>query len=91
MAIYLGVTVWGLAFGGVATLFQTASARAARSGADVAQSMIVTVWNLAIAGGGIAGGLILAGLGAAALVWSLLPLLVVAFFIVRVTNAFGAR
>ncbi|MBS1038981.1 MULTISPECIES: MFS transporter [Gluconobacter] len=91
MAVYGGVTVWGLAFGGVATLFQTASAKAARSGADVAQSMIVTVWNLAIAGGGIVGGLILGGLGSVALVWSLLPLLTASFFIVRSTDAFGAR
>lgn len=91
MAVYVGVTVWGLAFGGVATLFQTASAKAARSGADVAQSMIVTVWNLAIAGGGIVGGLILGGLGSAALVWSLLPLLVISFFIVRSTDAFGPK
>ena len=91
MAIYSGVTVWGLAFGGVATLFQTASAKAARSGADVAQSMIVTVWNLAIAGGGIVGGLILGELGSVALVWSLLPLLTASFFIVRLTDAFGAR
>ncbi|MBS1095817.1 MFS transporter [Gluconobacter wancherniae] len=91
MAVYGGVAVWGLAFGGAATLFQTASAKAARSGADVAQSMIVTVWNLAIAGGGIMGGLILDGLGSVALVWSLLPLLIASFFIVRSTDAFGAR
>ncbi|WP_260929404.1 MFS transporter [Novosphingobium sp. 9] len=91
MAVYAGVTIWGGAFGGVATLFQTASAKAAREGADVAQSMIVTVWNLAIAGGGIAGGLILGGLGPASLVWSLLPLLVAAFFIVHLTDAFDGR
>lgn len=91
IAVYVGVIVWGLAFGGVATLFQTASAKAAHSGADVAQSMIVTVWNLAIASGGIVGGLILGGLGSAALVWSLLPLLVVSFFIVRSTDAFCPR
>jgi predicted MFS family arabinose efflux permease len=53
--------------------------------------MIVTVWNLAIAGGGIVGGLILGGLGSAALVWSLLPLLVISFFIARSTDAFDPR
>jgi predicted MFS family arabinose efflux permease len=77
--IYAGVTLWGLAFGGAATLFQTASARAAGQHADGAQSMIVTVWNLAIAGGGLAGGVILEGVGARALAWCLLPLLLAAF------------
>ena len=68
-AVYLSVGVWGLAFGGAATLFQTASARAAGEGADVAQSMIVTVWNLAIAGGGALGGIAIDRFGAFALPW----------------------
>lgn len=54
--LYLGIFVWGLTFGGAATLLQTASADAAGDSADIAQSMIVVAWNLAIAGGGIAGG-----------------------------------
>ncbi|AOM39769.1 hypothetical protein A9255_03755 [Xenorhabdus hominickii] len=53
--IYLSVALWGLTFGGAATLLQTASADAAGDGADVAQSMVVTAWNLTIAGGGIIG------------------------------------
>lgn len=57
--VYCSVGVWGLAFGGAATLFQTALAKAAGEAADVAQSMLVTVWNLAIAGGGIMGGVLL--------------------------------
>ena len=54
--IYASTIVWGLSFGGSATLFQTASAKVAGESADVAQSMIVTVWNVGIAGGGIIGG-----------------------------------
>ncbi|MGL4290466.1 MAG: MFS transporter, partial [Phreatobacter sp.] len=61
--------------GGVATLFQTASAKTAGEAADVAQSMIVTVWNIAIAGGGLAGGLLLETSGIAALPWALVILL----------------
>ena len=53
------IAVWGLAFGGAASLFQTASARVAGHDTDLAQSMIVTVWNLAIAGGGLLGGAII--------------------------------
>jgi predicted MFS family arabinose efflux permease len=59
--------VWGVAFGAVPTLFQTALARRAGTAADLAQSMLVTGWNLAIAAGGVAGGLLLQASGARAL------------------------
>ncbi|WP_313518180.1 MFS transporter [Pseudomonas sp.] len=74
-AIYASVAIWGLAFGGSATLFQTASAKTAGPAADVAQSMIVTVWNLAIAGGGLIGGLLLESAGVGAFPWALGALL----------------
>src|SRR5256885_17143248 len=61
--VYAAVAVWGLAFGGAATLLQTAIAPTAGEVAAVAQSMLVTAWNMAIAGGGIVGGLLLARLG----------------------------
>ncbi|MBP0644700.1 MFS transporter, partial [Mycobacterium tuberculosis] len=51
-AIYLSVALWGLTYGGAPTLLQTACADAAGEGGDVAQSMLVTVWNSAIALGG---------------------------------------
>ena len=51
-AACLAVGVWGLAFGGAATLFVTSLANAAGPGQDVAQSMMTTVWNLAIFAGG---------------------------------------
>jgi predicted MFS family arabinose efflux permease len=73
--IYAGVGVWGLAYGGAATLFQTASAKTAGEAADVAQSMIVTVWNIAIAGGGLIGGVLLGTLGVASFPWTLVILL----------------
>jgi predicted MFS family arabinose efflux permease len=76
--IYGAVMVWGLAFGGAATLFQTASARAAGASADVAQAMIVTVWNIAIAGGALVGGVLLDGLGAGVLPWAGFVVLIVA-------------
>lgn len=69
------VGLWGLAFGGAATLFQTALAKAAGDAADVAQAMLVTVWNLAIAGGGLVGGVILARLGVTGFAPALLLLL----------------
>ncbi|MBD1554441.1 MFS transporter [Pseudomonas typographi] len=74
-AVYGAVAAWGLAFGGAATLFQTALAKAAGEAADVAQSMLVTAWNAAIAGGGLLGGVLLARLGAGAFCPALLLLL----------------
>ena len=58
--LYLGVAAWGLGFGGSATLFVTAGIRAA--GTDGFQALVVTVFNLSIAAGGVFGGLLLAGL-----------------------------
>ncbi|KAA5604099.1 MFS transporter [Roseospira marina] len=75
VAIYAASAIWGLAFGGCATLFQTASAKTAGPAADLAQSMLVTMWNTAIAGGGLAGGLLLESFGPASLAPSLLLLI----------------
>jgi predicted MFS family arabinose efflux permease len=61
--VYLSIALWGMTYGGAPTLLQTACADAAGQGGDVAQSMLVTVWNCAIALGGIIGGLLLAGAG----------------------------
>ncbi|MEI7181794.1 MFS transporter [Pectobacterium carotovorum] len=80
--VYTAVAVWGLAFGGAATLFQTALVRTAEGGTDVAQSMLVTAWNMAIAGGGIIGGVLLERLGVAAFSPVLLVLLLIAFVVV---------
>ena len=74
--LLLASVLWGVAFGAVPTLFQTAVARRAGAAADLAQSMLVTGWNLAIAAGGVAGGLVLQSVGAGQLAW--LPLLLLA-------------
>jgi len=74
-----GIVVWGLSFGGAATLLQTASADAAGDGVDLANAMITTVWNSAIAAGGILGGLLLEHSGASAFPWAVLALSLIAF------------
>jgi predicted MFS family arabinose efflux permease len=79
--VLVAVAVWGVAFGGAATLFQTASAQAAGDAADVAQSMVVTAWNIAIAGGGLIGGVLLQSGGAGVLPWSLILLLAPALWL----------
>jgi predicted MFS family arabinose efflux permease len=76
--VLAAVALWGLTFGGAATLLQTASADAAGDGMDVAQAMVTTAWNAAIAGGGIIGGLLLSRLGAGSFPWAMLAALLLA-------------
>lgn len=87
--VYVAVAAWGVAFGGSATLFQTALANVAGSAADVAQSMLVTAWNLAIAGGALVGGVLLERLGAGAFAPALVALLVVALGVVWAARRHG--
>jgi predicted MFS family arabinose efflux permease len=65
--LYLGVAIWGFGFGGSATLFVTAGVRAAET--DGVQSVLVTVFNLSIAAGGMVGGILLAGFGISSIPW----------------------
>ncbi|MFW0974326.1 MFS transporter [Leclercia pneumoniae] len=88
-AVYMAVAVWGLSFGGAATLFQTAIARNAGDAADVAQSMLVTAWNLAIAGGGIIGGILLDSLGSTAFSPAVVLLLLSALAVIWAARLHG--
>ncbi|MBV8250220.1 MAG: MFS transporter [Comamonas sp.] len=87
--VYAAVAAWGLAFGGAATLLQTAIAKAAGNAADVAQSMLVTAWNIAIASGGLIGGALLDYLGVAAFPPVLLVLLAATLAVVWAARQHG--
>lgn len=89
LVVYAAVAVWGIAFGGAATLFQTALAKTAGDAADVAQSMLVTAWNAAIAGGGIIGGALLGRWGVGAFSPALLVLLVATLVVVWAARRHG--
>ncbi len=89
--IYLGVAVWGLSFGGAATLLQTALADAAGDGADVALSLNVVAWNSAIAGSGVVGGVLLDRWGVASFAWVMLVLAGVALVIAWSAHAHGFK
>jgi predicted MFS family arabinose efflux permease len=89
--VYLGVVVWGLTFGGAPTLLQTAIADAAGESADVAQSMLVTVFNLAVAGGGAVGGVLLERFGPGSFPWTQLVLALAALLIVWSARSSGFR
>lgn len=86
---YLGIFVWGLTFGGAATLLQTALADTAGTGADAALAMNVVTWNSAIAGGGILGGVLLDTLGPHALIWAVLALCLAALAIASAARRHG--
>lgn len=89
--IYVGVMLWGLTFGGAATLLQTALADTAGEGADVAQSMNVVAWNSAIAGGGVVGGMLLDGWGVTAFPPVVLVLLMAALLLSWHARTHGFR
>lgn len=89
--VVVSVGVWGLTFGGAATLLQTALADSAGDGADIAQSMCVTVWNLAIAGGGIIGGVLLGTRGVTAFPWAVLALLLLGWLVARASHQHGFK
>jgi len=79
--------LWGLSFGGAGTLLQTALARAVGEEAvDIAIPVSVTFWNLAIAGGGVVGGILLDIIGAQSIPWTLFIIVIIALVV-----AWGAR
>ncbi|MFF3313077.1 MFS transporter [Streptomyces sp. NPDC002952] len=69
-AVWVAAVVWGLGWGGVPTLLQTAAGHAGiqrgPAVADTAQAILVTLWNAAMALGGIVGGVILQSVSATA-------------------------
>nr|WP_314569609.1 MFS transporter [uncultured Pseudomonas sp.] len=89
--IYVGVAVWGLSFGGAATLLQTALADAAGDGADVALSLNVVAWNSAIAASGVMGGVLLDHWGVVAFPWAMLVLIGVALVIAWAARDHGFK
>ncbi|MEU0543670.1 MFS transporter [Nocardia sp. NPDC005978] len=87
--VYFAAVLWGLGWGGLPTLLQTAVADAGGPAADSAQAMLVTLWNVAMALGGVVGGLLLGWFTAGALPWSVLALLVPVAVAVGAARAHG--
>ncbi|MDT6987672.1 MFS transporter [Streptomyces lusitanus] len=87
--VYLAALLWGLGWGGIPTLLQTAAGHAGRDQADAAQAMLVTLWNVAMAAGGVVGGVLLDLLGAASFPWSVLVLLAPTLIVVVGARAHG--
>jgi predicted MFS family arabinose efflux permease len=68
--LLISVAAWGAAFGAAPALLQAALIDASgAAGADIATSMQTTVYNIGIAAGSLAGGLVLDGSGPGTLPW----------------------
>ncbi|MEU3046359.1 MULTISPECIES: MFS transporter [unclassified Streptomyces] len=87
--VYLASALWGLGWGGVPTLLQTAAGDAGGEAADAAQAMLVTLWNVAMAGGGVIGGVLLDMVGSEAFPWAVLVLMVPVLAVVAAARNHG--
>lgn len=95
--IWIAIAIWGLGWGGIPSLLQTAAPRAALvhspAAADTAQAILVTLWNAAMALGGLVGGIILAGIGTTAIPIAATSFVVLSLLIIAVArrHAFPSR
>ncbi|MFD6293210.1 MFS transporter [Streptomyces sp. NPDC060235] len=87
--VYVAAVLWGLGWGGVPTLLQTAVGDAGGESADSAQAMLVTLWNVAMAGGGIVGGVLLDVVGSESFPWTVLLLLLPVIAVVLYARSAG--
>ncbi|MFF8713057.1 MFS transporter [Streptomyces sp. NPDC015184] len=87
--VYVAVALWGLGWGGVPTLLQTAAGDAAGDAADAAQAALVTLWNAAMAAGGLLGGLLFDLFGVESFARSALVLLVPVLVVVLAARIHG--
>ena len=85
----VSVVLWGMSFGGAAPLLQTALADASGPDADVANSMLTTVANLAIFGGGALGGIALGASGPGFFPFAALVMIVVVIIVVVAARVHG--
>lgn len=76
------IVLWGLSFGGAATLLQTAlGQRVSNDALDYVMSLNATVWNVSIALGGLLGGLLVQGNHVDLFPWIIAALALLAFAI----------
>ncbi|MEU6657827.1 MFS transporter [Streptomyces sp. NPDC046821] len=84
--VWAAAVPWGLGWGGAPTLLQTAAGQAGMqhspAAADTAQAVLVTLWNAAMALGGIIGGLLLQSSGVTVVAVAAAALGAVSLFVV---------
>lgn len=87
--VYVAVTLWGIGWGGAPTLLQTAAGNAGGEAGDTAQAMLVTLWNVATAAGGVVGGVLLDVFGPGSLPWVALVLGLPALAVILLARSHG--
>ncbi|WP_406634384.1 MFS transporter [Amycolatopsis sp. WGS_07] len=87
--VYAAAALWGLGWGGVPTLLQTAAGDAGGESADAVQAMLVTLWNAAMAGGGVVGGVLLDVAGSGSFPWTVLVLMAPVLAVVLLARRHG--
>lgn len=80
----LGIALWGYSFGGAPILLQKDLADLSKENVDIAQAIFVTAFNIAVASGGLVGGVLLEYYGIpflllALILLALLSLLLIAY------------
>ncbi|WP_431975921.1 MFS transporter [Micromonospora haikouensis] len=90
LVVFASMILWGLGWGGVTTLLQTAVTDA---GGDRGQALLVTTWNSFMAGGGAVGGILLAVLGPTSFPFGVLALMIPVLLVVVLArrHAFPAQ
>ncbi len=79
---YGSILIWGVSFGGLPSLLQTATISSAKGASELGSSMTVTVYNVGIFSGAFAGRIILDFYSAEALSWTSFSLMVVVILFV---------
>ena len=87
--VYAAAALWGLGWGGVPTLLQTAAGDAGGESADAVQAMLVTLWNAAMAAGGVVGGVLLDVAGSGSFPWTVLVLMAPVLAVVLLARQHG--
>ncbi|MGW1773386.1 MFS transporter [Streptomyces sp. NPDC002104] len=82
---------WGLAYGGVSVSLQSWMIKAAPEDSEAASSLMVAMFNLAIAAGALSGGLAVDGISVPAAPWAGAALMALAAVTVRVTSTSRTR
>lgn len=81
MVTQAAILIWGISFGGFAALVQTVLSRLSKDAVDLTQAVQTTSWNIAVAAGGILGGLLLNSAGATSFPGAVIATLIVSFII----------
>ncbi|MFC4209832.1 MFS transporter [Pedobacter lithocola] len=86
---FVAVVCWGVSFGGLPSLFQTATINAIKKSPELGSSLTVTVYNIGVFSGAFTGGLILDFAGPEPVTWASFVLLFLVLILVFIGHRFA--